>query len=248
MWRYLIAASAVFLALAGTAMAAEVNEAIILENARRLIAEGRNPEEVKAGLVELGIDPAELNRPLGIEFNEGLTAYMRGDYQLALKLWRPIAEQGNADAQRGLGEMYANGTGVTRDFVDAVKWYQLAAKQFDDKAQLELGSRYLAGEGVPQDIVLAHMWWNLAAARGNEAARERRDRVASRMTASQIAEAQRLARRWTPAGERSTDKSMIDWLLREMEERCTIHGEVYVDVDDRNSGYGEVQGGSLSCE
>jgi hypothetical protein len=58
---------------------------------------------------------------------------------------------------------------------------------------------YANGQGVPQDYVAAHMWLNLAAAQGNANASESRDIVANRMTPEQIAEAQRLAREWTPA-------------------------------------------------
>ena len=58
------------------------------------------------------------------------------------------------------------------------------------------------GHGVPQDYVSAHMWLNLAAAQGEEKAAERRDYVAALMTPEQIAEAQRLARKWKPISER----------------------------------------------
>jgi hypothetical protein len=42
------------------------------------------------------------------------------------------------------------------------------------------------------------MWFNLSAAQGNVDAAENRSNVAARMTPAQIAEAQRLARDWTP--------------------------------------------------
>jgi hypothetical protein len=57
---------------------------------------------------------------------------------------------------------------------------------------------YGNGRGVPQDYVAAHMWFNLSAAQGNANAAENRNNVAARMTPAQIAEAQRLARDWTP--------------------------------------------------
>ena len=38
-------------------------------------------------------------------------AYGRGDYATALRLLRPLADQGDADAQINLGFMYANGRG-----------------------------------------------------------------------------------------------------------------------------------------
>jgi hypothetical protein len=51
---------------------------------------------------------------------------------------------------------------------------------------------------VTQDYVQAHMWFNLAAAGGEPTAHNERDRVAAKMTRSQIAEAVRLARTWKP--------------------------------------------------
>jgi hypothetical protein len=52
--------------------------------------------------------------------------------------------------------------------------------------------------GVLQDYVRAHMWFNLSAAQGYQDAVKNRDMVALRMTPSQIAEAQKLAREWKP--------------------------------------------------
>ena len=86
-----------------------------------------------------------------------------------------------------------------------MRWFRLvrlAAEQGDASAQLFLGHMYADGEGVPQDYVQAHKWFNLAAASAEVAFRETfveaRDDVAARMTPSQIAEAQRLAREWRP--------------------------------------------------
>jgi hypothetical protein len=63
-----------------------------------------------------------------------------------------------------------------------------------------MGEMYRDGHGVPQDFILAHMWLNLATAQGNPEAEKMRDELAERMTPSQIAEAQRLAREWKPKG------------------------------------------------
>ena len=57
-----------------------------------------------------------------------------------------------------------------------------------------MGSSYLLGEGVTKDNIRAHMWFNLASVSGYVGAREFRDRVATKMTAKQILEAQKLAR------------------------------------------------------
>jgi len=47
--------------------------------------------------------------------------------------------------------------------------------------------------------VQAHKWFDLAVARGSAEARTNREIVAAKMRPEQIAEAQRLARKWNPA-------------------------------------------------
>ncbi|MCY4659165.1 MAG: hypothetical protein OXF93_05030 [Acidobacteria bacterium] len=61
---------------------------------------------------------------------------------------------------------------------------------------------YAEGRGVDRDDVTAYMWLNLAAAGLTGAQRDlavnTRVRVASQMSRSDLGEAQRLAREWTP--------------------------------------------------
>ena len=85
-------------------------------------------------------------------------AFNRGDYKSAVRLLRPLAEQGDAEAQYNLGVMYDQGYGVPQDYAEAMKWYRKAAEQGDAEAQHSLGYMYRNGLGVPQDYVLAHMW------------------------------------------------------------------------------------------
>jgi Sel1 repeat len=53
----------------------------------------------------------------------------RQDYVTAERLYRSLAEQGDASAQHFLGKMYESGEGVRRDPVEAAKWFRLAADQ-----------------------------------------------------------------------------------------------------------------------
>ena len=131
-------------------------------------------------------------------FEDALAPAQKGYYATALRLWQPLAEQGNAAAQRNLGVMYANGQGVPQDYEAATAWYSKAAEQAYASAQHNLGAMYADGRGVTQDYVLAHMWFNLSAAQGDADATKNRDRVAGKMTPARIAEAQRLAREWKP--------------------------------------------------
>jgi uncharacterized protein len=134
-------------------------------------------------------------------FGEGKAAFDRGDYTAAYRIFKSLSEQGNLEAQDYLGGMYVLGHGVPQDYVEAVKWFRKAAEQGYDNAQNNLGWMYEHGEGVPQDFVLAHMWYNLATAQGHEVAELYREHIAKKMTPSQIAEAQRLAREWKPEGK-----------------------------------------------
>ncbi len=114
---------------------------------------------------------------------------------------RAAAEQGDPDAQNELGEMYARGEGVAKDFRQAAKWYRLAADQGHGPAQLNLGRAYANGLGVPGDHIRAHLWLNLASTSGDEDARSARDELTEKMTPEQIAEAQRLANVWWESHE-----------------------------------------------
>ena len=60
--------------------------------------------------------------PAMADFKKGTAAYEAGDYATALKEWRPLAEQGNTDAQYGLGLLYDSGKGVPRDNAEAARW------------------------------------------------------------------------------------------------------------------------------
>ena len=132
-------------------------------------------------------------------FEDGTAAYERGEYATALKLWRPLANQGNAAAQVALGVMYYNGQDVPQDYAEAVKWFRLAANQGYAGAQSNLGVMYIHGRGVPQDYVEAHKWLNLAGAGGDKGAARILSIVDGNMTREQIAEAQRRAAAWKPA-------------------------------------------------
>jgi TPR repeat protein len=56
-------------------------------------------------------------------------AIKRRDYATAMRLIRPLAEQGNANAQYKLGVFYDNGLGVPQDKVSAYMWLNLSASQ-----------------------------------------------------------------------------------------------------------------------
>ncbi len=116
-----------------------------------------------------------LAAPAWAGFDEGVAAYERGDYETALREFRPLAEQGQARAQVNLGLMYEKGQGVPQDDAEAVKWYRLAAEQGAADAQFILGFMYGTGRGVARDDVAAGRWYRKAAEQGAAAAEMARE-------------------------------------------------------------------------
>jgi hypothetical protein len=98
---------------------------------------------------------------------DGARAYDRGDFQTALRLIRPLAEQGDVTAQYNLGTMYYRGDGVPQDYKEAAKWYRKAAEQGYAVAESDLGAMYTDGRGVPRDYAVAAEWYGRAARRGH---------------------------------------------------------------------------------
>jgi len=135
---------------------------------------------------------------LGADIDDGQAAYNAGDYATAIRLWRPLAEQGNARAENNLGVIYENGKGVPPDLNQAVKWYRLAAAQGYAGAQYNLGLIYAIGRGgAARDPLRAYMWFSLAASSLSgdvgSLVTQTRDVFATALTAQQIAAATEMA-------------------------------------------------------
>lgn len=90
-----------------------------------------------------------------IDLQDGFAAYEQGNYQQAILLLKPLAENGAAEAQTKLGSMYYLGFGVAEDDQEAAKWFKKAAQQGDLEAHVMLGTLYVLGAGVPQDDAAA---------------------------------------------------------------------------------------------
>jgi|SRR5215831_12526699 len=96
------------------------------------------------------------------------SAMRRGDYQTALDELRPLAANGDADAEFLLGMLYDAGKGVPQDRTAAASWYRKAAEQKHVTAQAYLGAMCYSGDGVKQDYPQAARWLGAAAANGND--------------------------------------------------------------------------------
>ncbi len=133
---------------------------------------------------------------------DAASAHERGDDATAVQLLRPLAEEGNPFAQFALGFIYDTAEGIPQDDAEAAKWYRKAADQGIAGAQYNLGAMYADGHGVPLDYIEAYKWLSVAASRfpveKRDVAVRMRDLLATKMTPTQVAEAQKLAREWKP--------------------------------------------------
>lgn len=93
-------------------------------------------------------------------YSDAFAAAERGNYEQALSLFTPLAEQGNAQAQFNLALMYHGGLGVKRSEQQAVAWYQRAATNGSKEAQEFLAVGYQEGWfGLPRDRQQANYWF-----------------------------------------------------------------------------------------
>ncbi|MDP1870892.1 MAG: SPOR domain-containing protein [Gallionella sp.] len=133
---------------------------------------------------------------LAMMFNSGQG--VATDYAAAAKWYQRSAEGGFALAQLNLGVAYANGEGVQKNDTEAVKWFRLAAEQNDAQAQFNLGVMYANGQGTEQNLIESYRLSKLAAAQGHETANQLISDLTRKMTAKQIARANKPIKKKLP--------------------------------------------------
>lgn len=106
-------------------------------------------------------------------YDDALAAWRRGEYAAAYRLWGPVADQGDPDAQFYLGLMNEYGQGMSRNDAEAINWYRKAADRDHALAQFSLGDLYSNGERSSRDEIEAAKWYRLAADQGLGAAQFR---------------------------------------------------------------------------
>ena len=134
------------------------------------------------------------------EMEKAWQSLSEGDYDGALRELKSLGDQGYAKAQIVVGVLYS--LAVPPKYGEAVGWFRRAAEQDSATAQWFMGRLYASGSGVPEDPMLAHMWFSLAAAQGHQAALRDSDALATKISADQLAESQRLTSVWEPKKER----------------------------------------------
>ena len=91
-------------------------------------------------------------------------------YENAVEVFTKAAEQGNAIAQLYLGDCYAKGLCLPKNYKIAVCWYALSAILGNANAQYNLGYCFERGQGILQSYEGAVYWYTKAAEQGHSAA------------------------------------------------------------------------------
>jgi TPR repeat protein len=152
---------------------------------------------------------------VGLLYDTGQSG--RKDHAEAAKWYRKAAEQGFARAQYYLGDIYYRDNTGLQNYAEAMKWYLRAADQGTAMAQHTLGIMYVKGQGTAVDYVQSYKWFSLAASLlpaggGTEyksMATKARDAVATKMTAEQIVQAQKLVDDWKPVKQHVPGKAPL---------------------------------------
>jgi len=131
------------------------------------------------------------------------TAYLNGkgtqpNTKKAVKWLEKSAQKGHALAQYSLGNLYLNGRGVSTEEAWGVHWLMRSAKQGHAPAQLATGVAFATGMGVVQDLTEAAMWLRLAQSNNQRQAQALLDKLHTKMSVEEIAQAEARFKRWTP--------------------------------------------------
>ena len=104
---------------------------------------------------------------------QGYAAFREQHYAEAKDFYELGAAKGGAECMYWLGQLYAEGLGVSSDYTLAQSWYQKSANQGYAPALYGIGLLYLkGGPGIKQDSITACKWFRIAAERGVSSAKD----------------------------------------------------------------------------
>lgn len=114
--------------------------------------------------------PAQVPPPLSPSMAAGTAAARNREFALALANFKPLAEQGNVEAERAMGQLLMQDCTGIQDKAGAVPWLEKATASGNVIAKILLARAYLRGFGVPQDDAKAFDLYHQAAATGHPVA------------------------------------------------------------------------------
>ena len=120
------------------------------------------------------------------------------DANLARVWYTRAAEQGNAKAMHNLAVLHAEGVSGKPDYATATEWFRRAAELGVRDSQYNLAILLGRGLGAPVDLGQSYVWFAVAASQGDSDAGRKRDEVAQKLEAAELAAAKQVAESWRP--------------------------------------------------
>lgn len=152
----------------------QLNKEVAAENARQEVQRKtaieameqrvKAEQQASAKLVEKPITILNQSMNFGKTEKNELIQLLRRMDAASVDLIRKMADRGSPAEQTILGYMYANGTGITKNQVEAVRWYRKAADQ--DYGLAQLAFAFNSKGGAEEKI----RWLRKAAENGNASA------------------------------------------------------------------------------
>ncbi|ACL60134.1 SEL1-like repeat protein [Methylobacterium nodulans] len=145
-------------------------------------------------LASLGYAPAQYR--LGSQYEKGMG--VTRDVSQARLWYGKAAEQGHVRAMHNLAVLMAEsgGAGGKPDYAAAAAWFRRASEFGVRDSQYNLAVLLARGLGVPQDLGQSYGWFAAAAAQGDDDAGRKRDEVAAKLGAKELAAAKAAAEAW----------------------------------------------------
>lgn len=144
----------------------------------------------------------------------GLNWFRQRNFQIAAKFWKPLAAEGDCDAQYAMGLLYFDGLGVRGNYDGAFDLWSKSANQGQAQAQISLGVMYARiaipyttldckrGCDVEEDLIAAYKWFGIAVEIGapqeQQMAQDSINRIMPHMSAEQVEEGDSLVKSWKP--------------------------------------------------
>ncbi|MFE1600322.1 hypothetical protein [Methylobacterium sp. ID0610] len=147
-------------------------------------------------LANHGYAPAQYR--LGSQYEKGMG--VTRDVAQARLWYGKAADQGHVRAMHNLAVLMAEsgGAGGKPDYAAAASWFRRASEYGVRDSQYNLAVLLARGLGVPQDLAQSYGWFAAAAAQGDDDAGHKRDEVAAKLSAKDLAAAKALAEGWKP--------------------------------------------------
>ncbi len=150
-----------------------------------------------------GLVPAQFRYASLLEKGQGV----KKDLVQARRLYTAAAAKGNGKAMHNLAVLYAEGIEGKPDYATAAQWFRKASQRGVADSQYNLAVLCARGLGTEKSVTESYKWFALAAAQGDRESAKKRDEVASRLEADELAAAQDGVKNFV--AERQPDEAVL---------------------------------------